>query len=34
MGYISEDELRQLAEPLKNSGYGQYLMRLLDAGEP
>ncbi len=29
-GYISEEGLRQLAEPLAKSGYGQYLLRLLD----
>ncbi|NOX53135.1 MAG: glucose-1-phosphate thymidylyltransferase RfbA [Planctomycetes bacterium] len=33
MGYISEEQLRRLAEPLKNSGYGRYLMRLLDDGK-
>ena len=30
MGYISADELRALAEPLASSGYGDYLMSLLD----
>lgn len=29
MNYISEDELRALAEPLRKSGYGQYLINLL-----
>jgi len=29
-GYISGEELRALAEPLLKSGYGQYLMRLLE----
>ncbi len=29
-GYISADQLRGLAEPLKNNGYGQYLLRLLE----
>ncbi len=29
-GWISADELRQRAEPLKKSGYGQYLLNLLD----
>ncbi len=28
-GFISEDELRALAEPLRKSGYGQYLLSLL-----
>jgi glucose-1-phosphate thymidylyltransferase len=29
-GYISEEELIALAEPLKKNQYGQYLLRLLD----
>lgn len=29
-GYMSADQLRSLAEPLKNNGYGQYLLNLLD----
>lgn len=29
-GWISETHLRQLAEPLKKSGYGQYLLGLLE----
>jgi len=29
-GWISDDELRQLAAPLIKSGYGRYLSRLLD----
>ncbi len=29
MGFISEDQLIKLAEPLKKSGYGSYLLRLL-----
>ncbi len=29
-GYISADELKTLAQPLKKSGYGEYLLRLLD----
>lgn len=28
-GYIDEDQLKELAEPLKKSGYGQYLLGLL-----
>ncbi|SDT55933.1 glucose-1-phosphate thymidylyltransferase RfbA [Actinoplanes derwentensis] len=31
-GFITDDELRVLAEPLLKSGYGQYLLRLLDGG--
>ena len=30
MGYITETELEKLAQPLINSGYGNYLLRLLD----
>jgi glucose-1-phosphate thymidylyltransferase len=30
MGYITEEQLRIVAEPLINSGYGEYLLRLLD----
>ncbi|MDZ4689384.1 MAG: glucose-1-phosphate thymidylyltransferase RfbA [Planctomycetaceae bacterium] len=29
MGYLSNDQLRTLALPLKNSGYGQYLLDLV-----
>lgn len=29
MGYIDEAELLELAEPLRKSGYGEYLLRLL-----
>ncbi|MDI6101746.1 glucose-1-phosphate thymidylyltransferase RfbA [Actinoplanes sp. NEAU-A12] len=32
LGFISDDELRRLAVPLLKSGYGQYLVRLLDGG--
>ena len=30
MGHITAEQLRHLAEPLKNSGYGQYLLDLID----
>lgn len=30
MGYIDEEQVRTLALPLKNNGYGQYLLHLLD----
>ncbi|MCC6152827.1 MAG: glucose-1-phosphate thymidylyltransferase, partial [Candidatus Hydrogenedentes bacterium] len=30
MGFISDLELRALAEPLLKSGYGKYLVSLLD----
>ncbi|MBV7432468.1 glucose-1-phosphate thymidylyltransferase RfbA [Dermabacteraceae bacterium TAE3-ERU5] len=29
MGYLSDDELRECAEPLVKSGYGEYLLNLL-----
>ena len=29
MGYISEEQLKKIAEPLKKSGYGEYLLRIL-----
>jgi glucose-1-phosphate thymidylyltransferase len=32
MGYIAADDLRRLATPLESSGYGRYLLRLLDEG--
>ena len=28
MNYISKEQLKQLAEPLKKNGYGQYLLKL------
>ena len=30
MGYISGDDLRSLADPLRKSGYGEYLLRIVD----
>lgn len=30
MGFIGEKEIRDIAEPLKKSGYGDYLLRLLE----
>jgi glucose-1-phosphate thymidylyltransferase len=30
MGFIGADELRRLAEPLAKSGYGRYLLRILE----
>ncbi|MEW5815868.1 MAG: sugar phosphate nucleotidyltransferase, partial [Spirochaetota bacterium] len=30
MGYIDEKQLRNLAEPLRKSGYGEYLLHILD----
>ncbi len=29
MGFITEDQLRELAQPLVKSGYGQYLLRIV-----
>lgn len=29
MGYISKEELKQIAEPLRKSGYGEYLLKFL-----
>jgi glucose-1-phosphate thymidylyltransferase len=34
LGLISDADLRALAEPLRRSGYGDYLLRLLDWPEP
>jgi glucose-1-phosphate thymidylyltransferase len=28
-GFITSEELRSLAEPLKKSGYGEYLLNIL-----
>ncbi len=33
MGYITEEELRALAKPLEKSGYGRYLLDLLEDAE-
>lgn len=30
-GFISADRLREIAEPLRKSGYGEYLMKLLES---
>jgi glucose-1-phosphate thymidylyltransferase len=32
LGFVSDDGLREVATPLLKSGYGDYLMRLLDSG--
>jgi glucose-1-phosphate thymidylyltransferase len=32
MGYIDRDQLTRLAEPLKKSGYGEYLLKVLEEG--
>jgi glucose-1-phosphate thymidylyltransferase len=31
MGYIDADQVRRLAEPMRNNAYGQYLLRLVEA---
>jgi glucose-1-phosphate thymidylyltransferase len=33
LGYVSDDELRERAELLVKSGYGNYLLNLLDSGD-
>jgi glucose-1-phosphate thymidylyltransferase len=30
MGYIDAAQLRKLAEPMKNNGYGRYLLRIAE----
>jgi glucose-1-phosphate thymidylyltransferase len=32
LGYIGAEQLRAIAQPLRASGYGEYLLSLLDAG--
>ncbi len=32
MGYIDDEKVRELAEPLKKNDYGQYLLRILEEG--
>ncbi len=34
MSFITDDQLRKLAEPLKKNGYGQYLLDLLEGNLP
>jgi glucose-1-phosphate thymidylyltransferase len=31
-GWINSEQLEQLAQPLKKSGYGDYLLQLLEMG--
>jgi glucose-1-phosphate thymidylyltransferase len=33
MGAIDAEQVRRLAEPMRNNSYGQYLLRLIDAQE-
>jgi glucose-1-phosphate thymidylyltransferase len=30
LGYVTADHVRGLAEPMKNAGYGQYLLKMLE----
>ena len=30
MGWITADDVRRVAEPMKKNGYGQYLLGLLE----
>ena len=32
-GWITAEQLNQLAQPLKKSGYGSYLLEMLDESE-
>ena len=34
MGYITADQLRKLGTALVKSGYGQYLLQILDTNTP
>ena len=34
MGYISREDVRELAEALSKTAYGEYLLRLLEHPEP
>jgi glucose-1-phosphate thymidylyltransferase len=33
MGYITAGDLRKIAEPMRQNGYGQYLLRILEEGD-
>lgn len=33
-GFLTDEELREVAEPLRKSGYGEYLLALLDSDSP
>ena len=30
MGYITKEDVRGMAEPMKQNGYGQYLLRVIE----
>ena len=34
MGWITGDRLQELAQPLRKSGYGDYLLQLLEQDQP
>jgi glucose-1-phosphate thymidylyltransferase len=33
MGFIDDDQLRAVAEPLRKSGYGEYLLKVMERGQ-
>ncbi len=33
MGWIGADDIRRIAAPMKNNGYGEYLLGLLESDE-
>lgn len=33
MGFLTDDELRRIAQPLIKSGYGRYLLSALEQGK-
>jgi glucose-1-phosphate thymidylyltransferase len=33
MGFIDDAQLERIAQPLRKSGYGDYLLKLLDRGD-
>jgi len=34
MGYITADDVRRIADPMRRNAYGQYLLRLVEEGRP
>jgi glucose-1-phosphate thymidylyltransferase len=33
MGYIGEDDVQRIAQPMRKNAYGQYLLRMLQAAD-
>jgi glucose-1-phosphate thymidylyltransferase len=33
MGFISDEQMVALAEPLRKSGYGEYLLKVMEKGQ-